>query len=124
MSLKWLWPLLLVTTPSWADANFDGQVRTLGIDKVDIVAAESVPAWMQRGLEIQAFGWPAQVQAVHGDVVTLKLGIGKLRNAKVGDPVSIRAPADELPQHQDTRSISTHKQPQIKRPPLERWPFL
>ena len=58
MSLKWLWPLLLVTTTSWADANFDGQVRTLGIDKVDIVAAESVPAWMQPGLEIQAFGWP------------------------------------------------------------------
>jgi hypothetical protein len=94
-----LWPLAwaLVANPALAGANFDGTVHAVVMDKVQIAAVDGVPEWLQAGQEVQAFGWTAQVQEVRADGVTLKLGLSKLKNVKLGDPVSIRAPAAQDP---------------------------
>lgn len=81
-----------------AGPNFDGKVSRLSLNKVDLAASDAVPAWVEAGRTVQAFGWEAVIQEVRGDVVTLRLDVNKLSKVKVGDVVSIRAPANEEPQ--------------------------
>ncbi len=80
-----------------AGPNFDGKVSALGLNRVELAAQKGVPAWVEKGKTIQAFGWDAVIHEVRGEVVTLQLSPNKLAKVKVGDAVSIRAPASEEP---------------------------
>lgn len=80
-----------------AGPNFDGKVSALGLNKVDLAARQGVPAWVEKGRTVQAFGWDAVIHEVRGEVVTLQLSPNKLAKVKVGDAVSIRAPAGDEP---------------------------
>ena len=97
LKLATLCALIAIAASAFAAGPLAGKVAAVEGEKVSVTVEKGVPAWVKKGVTVQALGGAPQVVDVKGNVVVLKFNKAKAAAIKVDSSVTISESAgDEL----------------------------